>query len=61
MDNALGHVGQERGGQVGKAMDNAVSHVAQERKTNIEPVPIHVQAMEEVRALGNLPHLHPAS
>ena len=42
-------------------MDNAVGHVAQERKSNNEPVPIHVQAMEEVRALGNLPHLHPAS
>ena len=41
-------------------MVNAVRHVDQERKSNKEHVPIHVQAMEEVSALGDLLPLHPA-
>ena len=41
-------------------MTNAVIHVDQEGKSNKEHVPIHVQAMEEVSALGNRPRLHTA-
>ena len=48
-------------GQVGEAMANVVKHVDQERKSKKEPVPIHVQAIEEVSATGNLPPLYPAT